>query len=95
MRALPYNRSSSQPIDMNIAFALSEDVVTTKDEFGESLILEVSLESDRSVITIRSQRTGVLLRSDVSGPLYEAFPKAIREAFYKWQQFKRDRQPKQ
>lgn len=75
---------------MNIAFALSEDVVTTKDTFGDPLVLEVSMEADRSTITIRSHRSGVVIRSDVSGPLYEAFPVAVREAFYKWQQYKRD-----
>jgi hypothetical protein len=79
-------KASNDGIDMNIAFALSEDVISTRDHFGEHLILDITLESDRSMITIRSNREGVVVHSETSGPVYEAFPTAIREAFYKWKE---------
>jgi hypothetical protein len=82
---------ASEGLDMNIAFALSEDVVTTRDRFGEHLVLDISLEIDRSSLTIRSQREGLVVCSEVAGPINEAFPLAIREVFYKWQEYKNKR----
>ncbi len=73
---------------MNIAFALSEDVINTRDRFGEHLVLDISLEVDHSTLTIRSPREGVVVCSEINGPVYEAFPLAIREVFYKWQEYK-------
>lgn len=73
---------------MNIAFALSEDVISTRDHFGEHLVLDISLEIDHSALTIKSQRGGVIVCSEFSGPVYEAFPLAIRDAFYKWKEYK-------
>ena len=91
MRSVNSGRRSGVGIDMNIAFALTEDVVTTKDHFGDHLLLDVAIEYERSSITIRSLRAGVLVCEEVSGPVYEAFPLAIREALYKWQEYKRTR----
>ena len=75
---------------MNIAFALSEDVIGTRDRFGEHLVLDFSLEIDHSTLTIRSQREGLLVSSEMDGPVQEAFPLAIRALFYKWQEYKKN-----
>jgi hypothetical protein len=82
-------RHSPEGLDMNIAFALSEDVISTTDRFGEHLVLDICLEVDRSSMTIRSQREGVVVCSEVDGPVHLAFPSAIREVFYKWQEYKK------
>lgn len=73
---------------MNIAFALSEDVISTRDHFGEHLVLDIALEFDHASLTIRSQREGVIVCSEFEGPVSEAFPLAIRDAFYKWKEYK-------
>jgi hypothetical protein len=82
-------RQSPDGLDMNIAFALSEDVISTKDRFGEHLALDIYLEIDHSTLTIRSQRQGVIVISEFDGPFYEAFPQAIRDALHKWQEYKK------
>jgi hypothetical protein len=90
MRSLRSERSRTpEGLDMNIAFALSEDVISTRDHFGEHLVLDINLEIDHSVLTIRSHREGVIVCSEFDGPVYEAFPLAIRDAFYKWQEYKK------
>jgi hypothetical protein len=73
---------------MNIALALCDDVLSTKDHFGEHLVLDITMEVDHSALTIRSQREGVIVCSEFDGPVYEAFPIAIRDAFYKWKEYK-------
>lgn len=89
MRNLGSERSRTpEGLDMNIAFALSDAVVSTRDHFGEHLVLDISLEIDYSALTIRSPREGVIVCSEFDGPVYEAFPLAIRDAFYKWHEYK-------
>lgn len=86
MKALRPRDPGPDSLDMNIALALCEDVVTSRDPHGGPFLLDIRLEHDHSSITIRSHDSGVLQCSEVDGPLYEAFPKAVRDAFHKWKE---------